>query len=147
MARPLYFTLEEIAAKVPSALLLEALDDNADGQIDQPVWAKVAAASCNEVDGILGQSYAVPFASAPDTPALVASAARVFCWETLYLRRGHGDAKTNPFITAADSMRLKLDAIAAGKEALTPSATRPSPSVVAITEPARTSSHYGNLST
>ncbi|MEI6606034.1 MAG: phage protein Gp36 family protein [Verrucomicrobiota bacterium] len=147
MARPLYFTLDEISAKVPAALLLEALDDNADGQIDQPVWAKVAAASCNEVDGILGQSYSVPFAAAPDTPALVAAAARLFCWETLYLRRGKGDKDTNPFLTLADAMRAKLDAIVAGKEPLTPSSIRPSPSVTAVTEPARTSSHFGNLST
>ena len=147
MARPLYFTLDEIAAKVPSDLLVEALDDNADGQIDQPVWAKVAAASCNEVDGILGQRYSTPFAAAPDTPALVAAAARLFCWETLYLRRGKGDAATNPFLTLADSMRAKLDVIAAGKEPLTPTTVRPRPSVSAVSEPARTSSHFGNLST
>ncbi len=144
--RPLYLTLDDVSANVPAALLLEALDDNADGQIDQPVWAQVAASACNEVDGTLGQRYPVPFPAAPATPALVAAAAILFASEMLYLRRGHGTKETNPFLTRADAMRSKLDLIAEGRLALTPTTLRPRPSVSAITEPARTSSAAGALS-
>lgn len=147
MSRVLYFTRTEIAAKVPARIMLEALDDDGDGVIDEAVWDEVAASACNEVDAPLGQRYAVPFSAAPDYPVLVVAAAILFCCEALYLRRGFGDAKTNPFITRADAMRQKLDDIAAGRSALTPTAIRPRPSVSAVTEPARTSSAAGNLST
>lgn len=147
MARPLYITLDEVAAKLPAALVLEALDDNADGQIDQPVWAKIAAAACDEVDASVGQRYTTPFAALPDTPALIRSAALLFVCEMLYLRRGKGDKDTNPFLSRADAMRQKLDLIADGKQPLTPTAERPRQSVSVITEPARTSSASGNLAT
>jgi phage gp36-like protein len=144
--RPLYLTLDEVSAKVPPALLLEALDDNADGVLDEDAWAQVAASACKEVDGTLGQRYTVPFPEPPDTPALVSEAAILFACETLYLRRGHGTKETNPFLTRAEAMRSKLDLIAEGRLALTPTTTKPRPSVSAITEPARTSSATGALS-
>ncbi len=147
MPRPLYFLRTEIAATVGARAMLEALDDDGDGVLDEAVWDAVAAAACNEVDGILGQRYATPFAAAPDAPSLIAAAAAIFCCETLYLRRGFGDAKTNPFLTRADAIRTKLDDIAAGRAPLTPTAIRPRPSVSVVTEPARTSSAAGSLST
>lgn len=147
MPRPLYITLSEVKAKLPADLVLEALDDNADGQIDSPVWDSIAEAACNEVDASVGQRYTTPFAALPDTPVLIRTAALLFVCEMLYLRRGKGDKDTNPFLARADAMRQKLDLVADGKQPLTPTTERPRQSVSVITEPARTSSAAGHLAT
>jgi hypothetical protein len=146
MSRPLYFTLDDVTAKVPEATVTEALDDDRDGLLDDSAWLAVAGAACNEVDSSLGQRYATPFPATPNTPPLVKHAALLFFWESLYLRRGFGSKDTNPFLAQADAMRGKLDQIADGRAPLTPTAEKPRQSVTAVTEPARTSSAAGNLS-
>lgn len=146
MSRLLYFTLDDVTAKVPLQTVTEALDDDRDGFLDDAAWLATAGAACNEVDASLGQRYATPFAEAPGAPALVTHAALLFFCESLYLRRGYGTKENNPFLGQADTMRGKLDQIADGKAPLTPTTERPVQSVTTITEPARTSSAAGHLS-
>lgn len=146
MSRTAYLALENVTGKVPLAFVTQALDDDADGVLDSDAWDSVMAGACNEVDGTLGQRYAVPFAAYPDTPPLVHQAALVFFCESLYLRRGYSKPDENPWISQADRMRAKLDAVAAGEKPLTPTAERPRPSVKTITEPARSTAASGNLS-
>jgi len=146
MSRPLYITLSQVLAKVPRDLVVQALDDNGDGEIDPPVWEEVAGAACIEVDSKLGKRYTVPFVPAPDYPAIVVQAALLFVWEALYLRRGLGESKTNPWIDKADAMRRELDDIGAGNVPLNPTIKRPVPSVSAVTGRARTNTVNGNLS-
>ena len=70
----------------------------------------------------------------------------MFVLETLYLRRGFGTEETNPFLNSARAARKELTAIGNGEMPLTPEAERPRKSVSIVTEPARTSSAFGNLS-
>ena len=147
MSRPLYVTLSQVLAKVPREVVTGALDDNGDGEIDPLVWEEVASTACGEVDSALGQRYTTPFVPNPGFPAIVVQAALLFVCESLYLRRGLGESKTNPWLDPADRMRQKLDDMGAGKIPLNPTITRPVPSVSAITQRSRANPIYGNLNT
>jgi len=139
-----YTTLAQVYAKLPSNFVLEALDDDRDGELDSSVWDAVAEGAAREVDGLLAMRYPTPFAG--DLPAVVVNASLYFVLETLYERRGH-TGENNPYQKRADDERKNLRDIGAGKLPLTPSTVKKTPSVSAVTEPARTSSASGNLST
>jgi len=139
-----YTTLEQVYAKLPAQFVLEALDDDADGVLDEEVWESVSDGAAREVDGFLAMRYDVPFQ--PTLPAVVVTASLYFVLETLYDRRGITGEK-NPYMKRADEQRTKLKQIGAGKLPLTPDRVKKTPSVSTVTEPARTSSAYGNLST
>lgn len=145
MSRVVYTTFSQIKAKLPHDFVVEALDDDKDGEIDQDVLDLVLETAADEVDSRLGQRYAVPFDPA-DLPAIVSSASLVLVLETLYVRRGFGNAENNPFFTNAAETRRKLDKIGNGEGQLTPTAQRPRPSVAVFGEPAKTTSSSGNLS-
>lgn len=136
-----YVVQAEIEAHLPPQFLVEALDDDGDGTADPDAWDKVAAAVATEIDGTLGQRFAVPFSP---VPAVVSRAAQVFSLEMLYQRRGV-PAEGNPWTTPATRLRDKLDAIAKGEEPLTPDIHRANPSVTAVTEPAKSVSSFGHL--
>lgn len=139
-----YTTQAEVSAKLPAQFLLEALDDDRDGEIDADVWEAVANGAAREVDGFLGMRFAVPFTG--DIPAVVVTASLYLVMETLYERRGYSGEK-NPYTERAEMERKKLRDIGGGKLPLTPEIVKATRSVSAITEPARTSSASGNLST
>lgn len=145
MARPIYTTLAQVKAKLPHDFIIEALDDDKDGLMDEEVWTAVAEDAADQVDGRLGMRYTVPLDPAA-LPAVVNAASLLFVLETLYQRRGYGTEETNPFLVSARAARKELAAIGNGETPLTPQAEKPRQSVVAITEPARTSSAAGNLS-
>lgn len=145
MSRSTYTTLDQIKAKLPHDFVVEALDDDGDGELDEAVLTLVLEDAATQVDARLGQRYAVPFDTA-DLPAIVTSASLTFVLETLYLRRGHGTEEKNPFLAAANQTRKKLEEIGMGKGQLTPEAQRPKKSVAVFTEPSKTTSANGNLS-
>lgn len=145
MPRVFYTSLDQVKAKLPMSFIVEALDDNADGVLDLEVWEAVAGDAADQVDGRLGMRYAVPFD--PDAlEPIVKSSSLMFVLETLYQRRGFGTEETNPFLVGARAARKELSDIGAGTVPLTPEKQRPRRSVSAVTEPARTSSSRGHLS-
>lgn len=130
-----YITLAELKGKIPDQDLLAALDDNRDGTIDADIWAQIASDVQREIDGTLGQRYAVPFAD--PLPAVVSLGAQILALEAVYKRRGAINEKS-PEAIAAKNFRTKLSAIANGEEPLAPDKGRARPSASAITEPSRT---------
>lgn len=146
MSRPVYTTIDQVKAKLPQTFLVEALDDDRDGMIDEDVWSAVAEEAADQVDARLGQRYATPF-DLLALPAPAKSASLLFCLETLYLRRGYGTEESNPFLASARAARKELEAIGAGDKALSPTAEKPRPSVAVFGEPAKTTSASGSLST
>lgn len=144
MPRPLYTTLAQVTAKLPNDFIVQALDDDKDGLIDEDVWAAVAADAADQVDDRLGQRYSVPFDPA-NLSAKVRASSLMFVLESLYLRRGFGTEDTNPFINSARAARRELSAIGNGEVPLTPDAVKPNRTVMAVTEPARSSSAGGYL--
>ncbi|MBB5351103.1 phage gp36-like protein [Haloferula luteola] len=135
-----YITQDDIEPKLPPAFITEALDDDGDQRQDPGLWEKIEADAANDIDGILGQRFAVPFAE--PIPAIVKSAAKIFVLATLYFRRGKSP---NPWETPAKEMTEKLGRIANGEEPLTPDINRKKDSVAAITEPAKTTATDGRL--
>ncbi len=134
---PAYVLLGQLSALIPPQFLTEALDDNGDGVADPGVFDAVVAAVQQEIDGALGQRFAVPFAN--PIPAVVADAALVLAGFSLYARRGVAEEK-NPFAARAREIRAKLAAIAQGQQPLAPEQRRAQPSASIVTEPARTRS-------
>ena len=145
MPRLTYTTLDQVKAKLPADFLLEALDDDKDGLTDADVWQAVAEDAADPVDARLGKRYAVPFDPLALEP-IVKSSSLLFVLETLYQRRGYGTEETNPYLVSARAARKELNEIGDGKVPLTPEQKRPHRSVSVVTEPARTSSAHGHLS-
>ena len=138
-----YITLDHIKSRIPEDTLIDALDDDHDGEIDSDVWQAVQDDASNAVDSILGQRFAVPF-SAP-IPPIVVDAARIFALEILFQRRGYHTEEDNPWKKDANSYRTKLSRIATSDEPLTPT-VKGQGSVKVISEPMRTQSSGGSLS-
>jgi len=132
-----YIELTELKGKIPDRELVAALDDNKDNVIDADVWAQIQADVQTEIDGTLGQRFAVPFVA--PLPAVVKLAAKRFAIEAVYARRNLSGEK-EPWVVDANAMRKTLAAIAHGDQPLAPTQKRAQPSAVAITEPARTHS-------
>lgn len=131
-----------LEAELPRQFLRDALDDDGDGAEDPGLLDRILANAAVEIDGILGQRYAVPF-PAP-APAVVAHAAKAIVLDSLHRRRGYtGDQ--NPWEGPASHARNKLGKIARGEEPLTPQARKPGGSVSFVTTPAKTHSHHGHL--
>lgn len=146
-----YVTLAKLKAGLPAEITAQLLDDTGAGVPDAANWAAIAAAIQEEIDGRLGQRFAVPL---DPVPAVIANAAFVLAAELLYQRRGfYGEH--NPWTKRADSIRGTqgqpggqaglLDKIAAGEVPLTTETARARPSISAITEPAKTTSAAGNM--
>jgi len=132
-----YIIRATLAAEFPPQFITQALDDDGDGAEDTGVWDQIVTNAQTEIDGILGQRYAVPFAN--PIPAIVVDACTKFVAEKLYLRRGFEGDK-NPWAKRASEARTALKDIGTGKTPFTPGLDRKKPSAVAITEPAKTSS-------
>ena len=143
--RVTYTTLAEVKAKLPYDFIIEALDDDKDGLMDEDVLTAVLEDAANQVDARLGKRYSVPFNPAALEP-IISSSSLMFVLETLYQRRGYGTEENNPFLASARAARAELNEIGNGAVALTPVAQKPRQSVSIVTEPARTSSKSGYLS-
>lgn len=119
---------------MPRELIVQALDDNRDGQIDAEIEAAWHAAVDCEIDGMLGQRYPVPFTD--PLPAVVSSAGLILRCEALYQRRGIPPDQ-NPFSARSAAIRKKLDAIGKGVDPLTPEIVKSRPVGTVISEPSR----------
>jgi phage gp36-like protein len=137
---PAYIIMATLVAEVPPQFVLQALDDDGDGVADTGLFDQVVANAQAEVDGLLGQRYAVPFQN--PVPAIVVDATTKFVAEKLYSRRGL-DGEKNPWSKKAADVRALLKQIAKGEVPLTPAASREKPSASAITEASRTHSSRG----
>ena len=129
-----YILQTALKGKVPDDLLLQALDDNADGVADDGIWDTIAADVDRAIDGRLEGRYAVPLAA--PLPAVVIEAATVFAAEAVYMRRGlAGDQ--NPWIKQADAFRKRLEAIGSGEQPLKNNFAPAKSGGSVITEPSR----------
>ena len=130
---PAYTDQTAIEAEVPPAHLTDGLDDDGDGVADEGRLDQLIANAATEIDGMLGSIYTVPF---EDPPALVQHAALVFVCENIYRRRERmGDR--NPYSGEASRLRMRLEAIGAGKAPLVASEARVNTPGAAITETSR----------
>jgi phage gp36-like protein len=139
-----YHTRASIAsADIPPSFLLDALDDDRDGEEDAGLYDQLAENASAEVDGYLGGRYTVPFTGT--VPPLVIVASRIFCLEGLYARRGYTRKSDppNPWAGRADDIRARLSRIAAGEEPLVVDTS--GPSIDVVTEPSRTHSARGKM--
>jgi phage gp36-like protein len=138
---PAYVLMSDMNARLPAAFLIQALDDDSDGAADPGVWDAVAAAVAQEIDGILGVRFAVPFAN--PIPAPVLTAAQTLAAEALYNRRGFQGEEKNPWTKLAAGARATLAKIAAGELPLGPDRARQAPSASIVSEPSKTTSRRG----
>jgi phage gp36-like protein len=137
---PDYVLIGDLDADLPPQFLVQALDDDNDGIADAGIWTKVLKSVSEEIDGILGQKFAVPFGN--PLPAIAVHAARQLAIAKLYQRRGIED-KANPYAKAAADIREKLKAIAQGKEPLAPELQQSAPSVSIISDKSKLHSSTG----
>lgn len=137
-----YVEQTDIEALIPSDFLTQSLDDDSDGVADSGVWDKVVEAVGDEIDGALGQKYAVPFGE--PCPSVVKAAAKVLALWSLYQRRGFAGER-NPWEAEAKRLRDKLDRIGRGEDALTPDNLGKMPGGVVIAEDSKTYDANGNL--
>jgi len=103
-----YTTRVLIAAKIPSTVLTDALDDDGDGVEDAGAFDNVVAAASQEINGYLAGLFATPFED--PAPAKVAAAAFAFVCEAIYQRRSVTDDK-NPYAKSAAWWREHLQAV------------------------------------
>ncbi len=90
----MYVTRQQVESKLPPPILIEALDDDGDGNEDAGQFDNIVATASQEVDSYLAGLYTVPF---PDpAPAKVCQAALCFVLETIYGRRTTGCDPRNP---------------------------------------------------
>jgi phage gp36-like protein len=110
-----YTTQAYIEARLNSAELINLLDDDGDGSIDDGLLDAVIANVSKDIDGQLANVYTVPFSS-PYPAMVVSSATLLVCYE-LYRRRLNYK-ETNPFQSDYDRVWKQLDAIRKGDESL-----------------------------
>lgn len=131
-----YLALTDLEGSIPAQFLVQALDDNNDGVIDAPVWAKVLADAQEEVDSFLEGRFTLPLVITP-LPKIFKRAAMAFACELLYRRRATPD-ETNPWKKQADALRKTLGMIRDGtlKLSATPDsdAAMPDPAATVILE-------------
>jgi phage gp36-like protein len=137
-----YVSQSDLEGRVPSDVIVDALDDNRDGSADAGVWDKVAADVNIAVDGRLEGKFRVPLAGA--LPYVVREAAIVLACEALYLRRGHA-GESNPWTKQADAFRARLERIGRGDEPLKFDEQPAADTAIIITEESKTHSSAGSL--
>jgi phage gp36-like protein len=80
-----YVTRQQVEDKIPPPVLLDALDDDGDGQEDSGRFDSIVATASQEVEGYLAGLYTVPFSD--PAPAKARAAAFAFTCELIYNRR------------------------------------------------------------
>jgi phage gp36-like protein len=105
-----YVTAAELLARIPTAVQLQALDDNADGTADTGRLTSILDDASRWVDARL---HADAELSSP-YPALAAQAALArACW--LVFERAGRNGKDNPALDEMQDFRDRLDAVAKGE--------------------------------
>jgi phage gp36-like protein len=106
-----YIELSDIKSEIPTQHLVQALDDDGDGEID--AWAEVQTAACEDVDALLEGRFAVPLTLSP-LPRIIKRAAIAIACDRCYRRRGTPDQE-NPWKSRADAFVKMLKSITAGE--------------------------------
>lgn len=102
-----YVLKAEVLGEIPLPHLIDALDDDGDGQEDAGAFDQLVASASNAVDAFLAGIYTTPF---PDpAPAQVRAATLTFVLEKVYLRRPVGEK--NPYAARANWWRERLEKI------------------------------------
>ena len=122
---------------IPPQFLIEALDDDSDGNEDAGVFDGLAESVSGDVDSMIGEDATVGV-------ALRTMAADIFLLSTLYRRRGIADA-ANPWAKQEADMKKKLDAIAKGEERIEPVPAPSGGTTRLIAERAKTYPQSGRL--
>ncbi len=136
-----YATWDDVCGGwIPADFMVEAFDDNKDGQPDAGLFDLLAAGVNSTIEGMLGGRFKTPFAE--PLISIVKDAARIITCERIYKRRGVPD-ETNPWSKDANAVRARLTRIATGQDPLSVAVDRAQPSAVIITEPSKTFSRGG----
>ena len=109
---------DELLPWLPPQRLVEALDDDGDGEADAAAWSAVRSAAEDRLQTVFGG--AVP----PEHFRTAEWARKMFELQTLFLRRGITGAE-NPYTAAADDAEARLRALASGEEAADGAAAQP----------------------
>lgn len=135
-----YCETSDLYALLSAQQVIDAADDDRDGQADDSVLTAVLAAGSEEVDRYIEGRYDVPVEAADFAsgaiPALVKRASVLFSIGVLYARRGVKE-KDTPFASLIADIRKALEAVRDGKENLGQLAAVSSPGY-AITEDLQT---------
>lgn len=90
-------TVEACLAEMAKAHLIDATDDNHDGQPDQDVLDNISASASAEVDEYLESRYSTPLTADMFTsgalPVLVTNAARLFAIRKVFKRRAIAESE------------------------------------------------------
>jgi phage gp36-like protein len=112
----MYITQQNLEDELGGAqMLLEALDDDGDGQLDAGLVGRLCPRASDAVDGFLAGRYVVPLSP---VPTLATEAAIIFACEIVYNRRRQGSEEKNPYTARANDLRERLKRIADRKESL-----------------------------
>lgn len=109
---------DELTPWLPPQRLIEALDDDGDGEVDASAWQAVRVAAEDRLQTAFGGP--VP----PEYVRVAEHARKMFELETLYLRRGIAGSD-NPFASAAQDAEERLRALASGDESADGSTAAP----------------------
>lgn len=110
-----YCTREQVLRLVGPENFRQMLDDDQDGVEDAGLFDALAVDASDAVDAYLGAQYDVPFSGS--APAFARLCAKIICAEMLYQRRGIA-RDANPWTKQADTLRTRLEKIAAGDDQL-----------------------------
>jgi len=111
-----YFVLSDLEALIPPGWVVEALDDDADGESDALLFDQVRDMAEAEVNGKIGRRYAVPLSPAEGSSLAqwLKHAATMLAAGICYKRRGADAWAKCPYIDEIEDIRKDLAKIAAG---------------------------------
>jgi len=137
-----YFTLANLEALIPPGWVVEALDDDADGESDVLLFDAVQAAAEAEVNGKIGRRYSVPLSPAAGSSLAqwLQHAASMLAAGICYKRRGADAWTACPYRDEIEDIRKDLAKIAAGEMPLDVGEERAVESAEIISQPSRVDS-------
>jgi phage gp36-like protein len=138
----MYLEWADLITEIPADFATGALDDDNDGSAE--MFDAVAEAASREVDAYLEGRYTVPLTDDP-LPAIVKSAAVLFCAEKCYSRRGQSERFPIEAKTRLQGLVNTLKAIRDGKTQLLPGRASKKLRGAMTTGAARTHSSAGFL--
>lgn len=101
----------ELKGEIPLAQIIEALDDNGDGEADDDAWEDVLSGVEDRINDCFGG--AVPERHVDAT----AYARKIFACEIIFRRRGFSGEK-NPFAKQASGIETRLRNLSSGEESV-----------------------------
>lgn len=101
----------DLAGEMPLEQIVQSLDDNRDGEVDEAAWERVKAAATERLNDCFGGVPPAKFAGT------CGYALKVFVLESLYTRRGF-TGRENPYAQKAMDAERRLRALAGGEESV-----------------------------